>query len=272
MPKSRVRKKVKTPSPVRRRAGGPPGPAMRMGMDQVLTGVMSAPPLLAPVFALMAIWMWNAAEDRSPAGACVDAGIIFTSALAQFGIQARLEPVQVIICDAYGQARASYGGNPRWNPDGTFNGHAVVALPGIGRFADATIQQFREVPRSRLAQLPLIAPMPGGDRLGAEPFPVLRTDHTVIYQGFPGDHRELWRHPSIHGRLADYQHAGANLAANVFDVLRREPLADKIRQAPYPRMHQLLAGLDGAESLVQDGRYLFRHPAAARLIQLADIP
>jgi hypothetical protein len=271
MPKSRVRKKTKKPQPARRRPGEPPGPAMRMGMDQVLTGIMSAPPLLAPVFALMATWMWNAAEDRTPAGAFVDAGIIFTSALAQFGVHAGIEPVRVTICDAYGQARASYGANPRWNPDGTFNGHAVVTLPGIGRFADATIQQFREVPRSRLARLPLVAPMPAGDRLGTEPFPVLRTDHTVIYQGFPGDHQELWRHPSIHGRRADYQHAAANLAANVFDILRREPLADKIRQAPYPRLHQLLAELDGAESLVQEGRYLFRHPAMARLIQLADI-
>ncbi len=272
MPKSRVRKKTKKPQPARRQPGGPPGPAMRMGMDQVLTGIMSAPPLLAPVFALMSIWMWNAAEDHSPAGACVDAGIIFTGALAQFGIEGRIEPVQVTICGAGGQASARYGTNPRWNPDGTFNGHAVVALPGLGRFADATIQQFREVPRSRLARLPLIAPMPAGDCLGTEPFPVLRTDHMVIYQGFPGDHQHLWRHPVIQARWADYQNAAANLAANVFDILRREPLAARIRQAPYPRLHQLLGALDGAESLVQDGQYLFRHPATARLIKLADIP
>lgn len=272
MPKSRVRKKTKKAAPARRRSGGPPGPAMRMGMDQVLTGIMSAPPLLAPVFALMSTWMWNAAQDRSPAGACVDAGIIFTSALDQFGIEARTEPVQVTIYGVHGQASASYGANPRWNPDGSFNGHAVITLPGIGRFADATIQQFREVPRSRLARLPLIAPMPAGDRLGTEPFPVLRADHAVVYQGFPGNHQDLWRHPAVQGRWDDYQHAAANLAANVVDILRREPLAERIRQAPYPRLHQLLGELDGAESLVQDGRYLFRHPATTRLIQLADIP
>jgi hypothetical protein len=272
MPKSRVRKKTRKPQPAGRRPGGPPGPAMRMGMDQAVTGIMNAPPLLAPLFGLMATWMWNAAEDRSPAGACVDAGIIFTAALAQFGIAARTEPVRVTICDAHGQARASYGTSPRWNPDGTFNGHAVLTVPGIGRFADATIQQFREVPRTRLARLPLIAPMPAGDRMGTDPFPVLRTDHAVIYQGLPGDHQELWRHPTIRGHQAAYQHAAANLAANVFDILRREPLAAKIRQAPYPRLHQLLTALDGAESLVQDGRYLFRHPATARPIQLADIP
>ena len=37
--------------------------------------------------------------------------------------------------------------------------------------------------------------------------------------------------------------------------------------------HVLILGeLDGAESLVQDGRYLFEPPATARLVQLADIP
>jgi hypothetical protein len=272
MPKSRARKKPKKATPARRRPGGLPGPAIRMGMDEVLTGIMGAPPLLAPVFALMSVWMWNAAEECSPAGACVDAGIIFTGALAQFGIEGRLEPVRVAIYGAHGQASAWYGTNPRWNPDGTFNGHAVVALPGIGRFADATIQQFQEVPRSRLARLPLIAPMPAGDHLGTEPFPVLRTDHTVVYQGFPGNHQYLWRRPPIQARWADYQHAAANLAANVFDILSKEPLAARIRQAPYPRLHQLLDELDGSESLVQDGTYLFRHPAAGRLIQLVDIP
>ncbi len=58
---------------------------MRMGMDDVLSGIMSAPPLLALVWPA-STWMWNAAEDRSPASSCVDAGIIFTGALAQFGI------------------------------------------------------------------------------------------------------------------------------------------------------------------------------------------
>lgn len=272
MPKSRVREKPKKATPARLRPAGPQGPAMRMRMDDMLTGIMSAPPLLAPVFALMSTWMWNVAEDRSPASACVDAGLIFTSALAQFGIEAGIEPVQVTIYGAHGQTPTRYGANPRWNPDGTFNGHAVVTLPGIGRFADATVQQFKEVPCTRLARLPLIAPMPAGDHLGTEPFPVLRTDHTVVYQGFAGDHQHLWRHPQIQARWPDYLHAAANLAANVFDILRREPLAARIRQAPYSRLHQLLGELDGADSLVQDGRYLFRHPAGTRLIQLADIP
>ncbi len=272
MPKSRVRKKSKKITAIRRRPTDPRGPGMRMGLDDVLTGLASAPPLLAPIFALLSTWMWNAAEDCSPAGACVDAGIISTNALAQFGIRSRLEPVQVAIHGARGQTSSLYGANPRWNPDGTFNGHAVVTLPSIGRFADATIQQFKEVPRSRLAHLPLIAPMPAGDHLGTEPFPVLRTDHMVVYQGFPGDHQHLWRHPAIQALWPEYEYAAANLAANVFDILRREPLAARLRQAPYPRLHQLLGELEGAKSLVQDGRYMFRHPATARLVQVADIP
>jgi len=245
---------------------------MRMELDTVTHGIMSAPPLLAPVFALVATWMWNAAEDRSPAGSCVDSGIIFTAALAQYGIDARLEPVKVTLCRADGTPVTQYGENPRWNADGTFNGHAVTTLPGIGRFADATIQQFKEIPATPLAQLPLIAQMPAGSSLGTEPFAIPRPGHAVIYQGYPGDHQHLWRHRVIQANQPGYQLAAANLAANVFDILRGEHLAPKIRQAPYPRLHQLIDALAGAESLVHDGRYVFRHPATKRLLQLTDIP
>jgi hypothetical protein len=273
MPKSRGRRQPKRTQAGRGpRPGRAPGPSMRMELEAVTHGIMSAPPLLAPVFALVATWMWNASEDRSPAGSCVDSGIIFTGALAQYGIEARLEPVQVTICRADGTPLARYGDSPRWNSDGTFNGHAVTTLPGIGRFADATVQQFREIPAGDLARLPIIAPMPAGRSLGTEPFAVPRPGHTVIYQGHPGDHRHLWRHRVIQASQPGYQLAAANLAANVFDILRSEHLAPKIRQAPYPRLHQLIDTLTGAESLVHEGRYVFRHPVTGRLLQLADIP
>lgn len=273
MPKSRGRKKPnRTRADRGPRPGRAYGPPMSMELDAVTHGIMSAPPLLAPVFALAGTWMWNAAEDRSPAGSCVDSGIIFTSALAQYGIEASLEPVKVTICRADGTPLAQYGDKPRWNSDGTFNGHAVTTLPGIGRFADATVQQFREIPTHDLARLPTIAPMPAGRGLGTEPFAIPRPGHTVIYQGHPGDHQHLWRHPVIQANRPGYRLAAANLAANVFDILRSEHLAPKIRQAPYPRLHQLIDTLTGAESLVHDGRYVFRHPKTGRLLQLADIP
>ena len=272
MPVSRGRKKPKKGQARQRPAAGRAGPAMRMELDTALEGILKAPPLLAPVFALVAIWMWNAAQDRAPSSTCVDAGITLIGALAQYGIDARLEPVQVTICSADGTAIAQYGSDPRWNADGTFNGHAVIALPGIGRFADATVQQFNEIPASVMARLPLIAPMPARAGLGTEPFAVTRTDHIVIYKGFPGDHDHLWRHPVIEAHRSEYQLAAENLAANVFDVLRSEHLAPKLRQAPYPRLHQLLDELDGFASLVHDGRYVFQHPQTGNLIQLADIP
>jgi hypothetical protein len=245
---------------------------MHMKLDSVLTGMLNVPPVLLPVFALLSVWMWNAALDRSPAGVCVDSGIIFIDALAQYGIEARLEPVQISICDAHAEIVAQYGSDPRWNADATFNGHTVITLPGIGRFADATVQQFSEIPASDRARLPLIAPMPSGAGLGTEPFIVQRTDHAVIYQGFPGDHQHLWRHAVIDAHRDGYHFAAANLAANVFDILRSEHLAPNVRQAPYPRLHQLLDELSGAQSLVEEGKYVFRHPIAERPIQLADIP
>jgi hypothetical protein len=94
----------------------------------------------------------------------------------------------------------------------------------------------------------------------------------VIYQGFPGDHQHLWNHPVITAHHQGCQIAAANLAANVFDMLRSQHLADRIRQAPYPRLHQLLDELTRAESVVLEGKYLFRHPRTGHLIQLADIP
>lgn len=273
MPRSRGRKKPgKKTQPARRPSGRAAGPAMRMDLDAVTTGIMGAPPLLAPVFALVSTWMWNAAEDHAPASSCVDAGIIFIDALAQYGIAARLEPVQITIHGADGQPIGRYGGNPRWNPDGTFNGHAVLTLPGIGRFADATIQQFPEIPASPLAHLPLIAPLPASTGLGSDPFAVGRAGHIVTYQGFPGDQQHLWHHPVIKAHRTGYQHAAANLAANVFDTLRGEHIAPKIRQAPYPRLHQLLDELATAPSLIDDGKYVFRHPATGHLVQLTDIP
>jgi hypothetical protein len=131
------------------------------------------PAAARPLFGLMATWM------------CVDAGIIFTGALAQFGIQARTEPVRVTICDANGQARASYEPIPAGTP--TARSTAMPWSPCRASAGSPTrpSSSSREVPRSRLARLPLIAPMPVGDRLGTEPFPVLRADHAVIYQGLP---------------------------------------------------------------------------------------
>lgn len=275
MPQSRGRKKQgKRAKAARRPRGGmSAGAPARMELESVTRAIFAAPPLLAPVFALASIWLWNAAEDRSPAGTCVDSGMIFIEAFAQYGIEARLEPVQVTICDSGGVPVTRYGGSrPSWNADGTFNGHAVTILPGIGRFADATIQQFKEIPADNQARLPVIAQMPAGVSLGTEPFAIPRPGHVVIYQGYPGDHQHLWDHRVIQASRPGYQFAAGNLAANVFDLLRGEHLAPRLRQAPYPRLHQLLDELDGAESLLHEGRYVFRHPATGRLIQLADIP
>jgi hypothetical protein len=245
---------------------------MRMDLDAALNSIISAPPLLAPVIALTTVWMWNAAEDGSPASSCVDAGLILIDALAQYGIDAHLEPVQIIICDAMDRPVTRYGNNPRWNPDGTFNGHAVITLPSIGRFADPTIQQFKGIPALELAQRPLIAPMPTSAGLGVRPFPVRRVGHIVIYQGFAGDQQHLWQYPVIQATRPQYHAAAANLAANVFDILRLEQFAPRIRQAPYPRLHQLLDELAAAPSLIDNGKYVFRHPATGHLVQLTDIP
>jgi hypothetical protein len=69
-----------------------------------------------------------------------------------------------------------------------------------------------------------------------------------------------------------YQVAGANLAANVFDILRQDLFRERIEQSPYPRLRTLIAALASAESVVDGGRYAFADPVTGARLQLADVP
>ena len=69
-------------------------------------------------------------------------------ALAEYGIGSDIEAVavQVNTDQAAGFSRS----RPFYNPDGTFNGHAILVVPAARRI-DATVQQFGEV-RARLGR------------------------------------------------------------------------------------------------------------------------
>jgi hypothetical protein len=83
-------------------------------------------------------------------------------ALAEYGIESRIEAIAICIEAAGPGARpgSMYGQHPRYNPDGTFNGHTILVVTGADRFIDPTIQQFAEVPATKVAMLPLQAPLP----------------------------------------------------------------------------------------------------------------
>lgn len=222
--------------------------------------------------AVAAVWLWNLAEDGEAAAHCVDGCLTLHYALAEYGIGSSVEAVGL---DLHGNGRHTrYGSQdgPRFNADGTFNGHTVLVVPGAGKFIDPTLQQYREVPDSEGARRPLLAPLPVPGGLGSGPFGIDRGDHQVVYAPLPASQREAWRNPAVTSRAAGYQRAGANLAANVLALLQTDLLRARTVQSPYPRLRTLLAALDGTEPVADSDGFRFRDPVSGTELRLADIP
>jgi len=232
----------------------------------------TAPADALPLVALTAVWLWNLAEDGFPAAHCVDGCLTLRHALAEYGIGSRVETVALRIARERLTRPIRPPAVPRYNPDGTFNGHAVLVVPDAGRFIEPTIQQYAEVPDSERAILPLQAPLPAQDGLGNQPICVDRGDHIVAYLPLPEDQRHAWRSPAIAAREADYREAGANLAANVFAILRMEGLRAETAQSPYPRLRALSTALDGTEPVADSRGFRFADPATGTELRLADVP
>lgn len=83
------------------------------------------------------------------------------------------------------------------------------------------VQQFAEVPRTVRAALPVMAPLPVAGGLGTVPIGADRTDPFVLYVPLPAPSRDAWQSPVLDQRADEYREAGANLAANVFDMIER---------------------------------------------------
>jgi hypothetical protein len=73
-------------------------------------------------------------------------------------------------------------------------------------------------------------------------------------------------------RADEYREVGANLATDVFDMLRGEGFRDRIALSPYPRLRALLAALDGTTAVADRRGYRFAVPGSGRELRLADIP
>ncbi|WP_431920975.1 hypothetical protein [Nonomuraea jabiensis] len=85
--------------------------------------------------------------------------------------------------------------------------------------------------------------------------------------------REAWRNATITANEDAYRWAGANLAANVFDMLRSEFFREATLASPYPRLHRLVRALGEAKTVAdRQGGYRFRPAGAAAEVRLADIP
>jgi hypothetical protein len=243
----------------------------QLSLDDIYPLLETASAEALPLIALPAVLLWNAAQDRAAAAHCVDACQTLHYALGAYGLRSEIEAVRLRIDrDTPGTL---YGQAPRYNAaDGTFNGHTILIVPAAGRFIDPTIQQFPEVPQTTVSRLPLIAPLPARTSLGTQLIGVARLKYMAIYLPFPGPERYAWQDPRIDTHAGMYRLTGANLAANVFDILRQDPFRERVEQSPYPRLRALLAALANAETVVDGGRYQFADPVTGARLQLADVP
>ncbi len=153
-----------------------------------------------------------------------------------------------------------YGGGddglrPHYNEDGTLNGHTILVIPAAGQVLDPTIQQFAQIPSTVKAALPIMGRLPVLGGLGTEPMRVDRADHLVLYVPLPAPYRNAWQSPVIAQRADESREAGANLAANVFDIMRGEGLRDRTAQSPYPRLRALLTALEGMTTVADPDGY-----------------
>jgi hypothetical protein len=245
-------------------------PRARFSLDDLAPLLSAGSPEQLPLMALPSVWLWNAAEDGHAAAHCIEACLTVHFALAEYGIESDVQAVGVtIIGDGPDDV---YGISPRFNSDGTFNGHTILVIPSAGRLIDPTIQQFPGVPRTVLATLPVLGGLPAGRSLGEDVFAVVRKEYTIGYWPLREPERYAWRGPVVEAHLDDFRAAGGELAANTFDMLRMPHVRDRIAQSPYPRLRALLSALDGWPSVVEDGRYLFADPATGQPRSLADMP
>jgi hypothetical protein len=250
-------------------------PRARFRLDDIARLLLNAPPEVLPLMALPAVWLWNAAEDRHAAAHCVDCCVTIQYALAEYGIASEIQAVGVGIATGQSEPQLYGGGDglrPHYNQDGTFNGHTILVIPAAGRLLDPTIQQFAQVPRTVQAALPVMGPLPVPGGLGTAPIGVDRTDHFVLYVPLPAPYHDAWQSPVLTQRADEYREAGANLAANVFDIMRREGFRDRTAHSPYPRLRALLTALDGTTTVADRRGYRFVDPATGRELRLADIP
>jgi hypothetical protein len=261
--KNRAARRVRHDMPGLRRA--------QLSMDDIYPLMEAAPPEALPLIALPAVLLWNAAQDKAAAAHCVDACQTLHYALGEYGLRSEIQAVRLRI-DRDGNPGTLRGENPRYNADGTFNGHTILIVPPAGRFIDPTIQQFPEVPQTAVSTMPLMAQLPARTSLGTDTLAVARLEYMAIYLPFRGPERYAWQGPRIDAHADMYRLTGANLAANVFDILRQEPFRERVEQSPYPRLRALLAALGNAESVVAGGRYEFADPVTEARRQLADVP
>ncbi len=193
--------------------------------------------------------LWVKLAEGSRANACVDGCAILLHAYEQLGIAAQLHPVGVEVQDASGNRVRYATDEPHWAADTVFVGHTVLLLPELGKLVDPTVEQVPQV--RALGTGPLIAAIPldqvSNLSRGDAVFGVPRGDLIIGYTPVQPAYRTvLVDAPLLVANADRYRRAGINLATLVLNLLREPSIIDRVRQAPYPKIHAFLDAIGDA--------------------------
>lgn len=287
MPKSKGRKPKGgvSRSNVKRaksRSGYNPG---QLGIPEMLIAKMLAAAPPDQLVEMLPPFLWLHHSSGAPANLCVSAALTLQHAYEVIGIQARPTAVELIIGHRARGPLAHYGiGGARWDGD-LFEAHCVLWLPGSGRWIDTTVMQYPEVRAS--IPLPVVgrtaASFGGGDASRsalaqgrllagthiAVPREELILDYTVLADD--ADVITTGAHalgPDAEERLRG---AGVNLVSAALDWWRKPGIVERVRTAPYPRLHALLDAVGQSPNYVDDNEDWFFEIAPGTLVRADEL-
>jgi hypothetical protein len=247
------------------------------GSAQTVQGLLLAEDIPADLrVEMLPTLLWLHHMHGQPGNMCVNGVMILHHAYQQLGIVAQPRAVDLVVHDEHSGRRTLYGRpDPMWT-DTAFLGHAVLWLPRTRRLVDATVEQYPEVRRYRLgpvfgraggvsASTPQQqaafdrGELPPGSHIG-----VRRKSLNLLYTTVGREYDTVITDAAA-VREADqqYRDAGINLASQALTFWRLPEIAERIREAPYPRLHALLDAIGDAAPVVdeQTGQIRFAFPA-----------
>jgi hypothetical protein len=226
------------------------------GNTEVLDSLLRYPEPDALVETLVP-FLWAGIGEGIPANICVDACLTLQQAYAQFGIASTVRVVDLVLKQASGRRRQYGSSTPSWSgPDNrVFDGHAVLALPGSGRFVDATVEQFEPVRRLNMG--PLVGRTVATSMPAASPqsalapgamFGVKRGGLMLMYTIAAEEYSaQIQAYASAPELAAGHYKAGLNLATLTLEALRHPEVIERARKSPHPRVRALLDAVGDAE-------------------------
>lgn len=215
--------------------------------------------------------LWLCRQEAPTRNLSVDSSMVLQHAYEHLGIAARVCPVDVVVKHPSSNRHTMYGRpDPGWDEE-VFDGHCVVWLPQSGRLVDTTVEQFPEVRRQQRGPVvgraaftggsaPEVAAMRSGEMPAGMAIPVVREGGLMLLYTITGpDYRDIVTSSPLVQQIGEqYRRAGVNLASHAVTLLRLPTVVERVRRAPYPRLHRLLDTTGLAEFVVdRDGDFFF---------------